>query len=97
MPEPAEIQQLENLGQDVLALMIRHDQLRPLINSIITEKTLDQIKLSEPEQLQAENIYRQRHNLNTAEDIKRHTKKTWIQQKTTRMASSATRKNSTQQ
>ena len=44
MPEPAEIQQLENLGQDVLALMIRHDQLRPFINSIITEKTLDQIK-----------------------------------------------------
>ena len=75
MPEPAEIQQLENLGQDVLALMIRHDQLRPFINSIITEKTLDQIKLSEPEQLQAENIYRQRHNLNTAEDIKQHTRK----------------------
>ena len=75
MPEPAEIQQLENLGNDVLALMIRHDQLRPLIISIITEKTLDPLKLSETERLQAEKNYRQRHNLNTAEDIRRHTKK----------------------
>ena len=81
MPEPTGIQQLENLGPDVLALMIRHDQLRPLINSIITEKELEPQKYSEAEWQQSAKMYRQRHNLNSAEEIKRHCQKHGFNQK----------------
>ena len=75
MPKPTGIQQLENLGQDVLALMIRHDQLRPLIHSIITEQELDIEKFSEPEWQHSAKLYRQRHNLNSAEDVQKHCQK----------------------
>ena len=75
MPEPTGIQQLGNLGQDMLSLMIRHDQLRPFINSIVTETELEPIALNESELQQAAKTYRQRHNLNSAEDIKTHCQK----------------------
>jgi len=75
VPKPTGIQQLENLGQDVLALMIRHDQLRPLIHSIITEQELDIEKFSEAEWQRSAKIYRQRHQLSTAEDVKQHCQK----------------------
>ena len=72
MSEPTVIKQLGNLGQDVLSLMIRHDQLRPFINSIVTETELEPTELNESELQQAAKTYRQRHNLNSAEDIKMH-------------------------
>ena len=72
MPELSGIQQLENLGQDVLSLMIRHDQLRPFINSIITEQELEPVKLSDSEQQQALNIYSRRQNLNSQKEVKSH-------------------------
>ena len=72
MPEVTGIQQLENLGQDVLSLMIRHDQLRPLVHSIITEQELNIETFSETEWQQSAKIYRQRHNLNSSEDVKQH-------------------------
>jgi len=72
--EPTGIQQLEDLGQDVLALMIRHDQLRPFIHSIVTETELETIELNESERQQAAKTYRQRHNLISAEDIRLHCK-----------------------
>ena len=75
MPEATGIQQLENLGQDVLALMIRHDQLRPLVHSIITEQELNIEKFSETEWQRSAKIYRQRYNLSSAEDVKQHCKK----------------------
>ena len=75
MSEPTGIQQLENLGQDVLALMIRHDQLRPLVHSIITEQELNIEKFSETEWQRSAKIYRQRYNLSSAEDVKQHCKK----------------------
>ena len=74
MLEAAGIQQLENLGHDVLDLMIRHDQLRPFIHSIVTETELETIELNESERQQAAKTYRQRHNLNSAEDIRLHCK-----------------------
>jgi len=70
--EPTGIQHLENLGQDVLDLMIRHDQLRPFVHSIITEAELKPIELNDAERQLAIKTYRQRHNLNSAEDIQRH-------------------------
>jgi len=73
--EPTGIQQLENLGQDVLALMIRHDQLRPLVHSIITEQEIDIGNFSEAEWQKSAKIYRQRFNLNSAEDVKQHCQK----------------------
>ena len=75
MPKPTGIQQLENLDQDVLGLMIRHNQLRPFINSIITEKELEPLDLSEAERQQAAKTYHQRHNLNSKEDIQKHCKR----------------------
>lgn len=72
MPEPTGIQQLEHLEKDVLGLMIRHDQLRPLVNSIITERELESHVLSEAEQQEAVTRYRQRHNLNSTTDIQKH-------------------------
>jgi len=75
VPELSSIPQLENLGHEVLSLMIRHDQLRPFINSIITEQELESIKLSESEQQQALNIYSRRHNLNSGKDVKIHCQK----------------------
>ena len=75
MSKPTGIQQLENLGQDVLALMIRHDQLRPLVHSVITEQELDINKFSEKEWQHSAKIYRQRYNLNSAEDVSRHCQK----------------------
>ena len=81
MSEATGIQQLENLGQDVLALMIRHDQLRPLVHSIITEQELDIEKFSEPEWQHSAKLYRQRHNLNSAEDVQKHCQKHGFNQK----------------
>ena len=73
--EPIDLQRLENMGHDVLDLLIRHDKLWPLINSIITESELVPNDLSEAEQQQALNSYRQRHNLKTPDDINKHCKK----------------------
>ena len=75
MPKPTGIQQLEHLDQEVLGLMIRHNQLRPFIHSIITEKELEPLELSEAERQQAAKSYRQRHNLNSKEDIQKHCKR----------------------
>ena len=74
MPEPTGIQQLEHLDQDVLDMMIRHNQLRPLVNSIITETELEPLVLTEAEQQRATATYRQRHNLKSAKDIQKHCK-----------------------
>lgn len=81
MPKPTGIQQLENLGHDVLELMIRHDQLRPLISSIITEQELEPPQSSEAELQQSAKAYRKRHNLGSAEDIKKHCQKHGFNQK----------------
>jgi len=72
VPELSSIEKLEILSQDMLSLMIRHGQLRPFINSIITEQESKPIQLSESEHQKAAKIYRQRHNLNSTEDIKAH-------------------------
>ena len=55
--------------------MIRHDQLRPLVHSIITETELEPIELNEAERKMAAKTYRQRHNLNSTEDIQQHCRK----------------------
>tara|TARA_B100001093_G_C26617112_1_gene922840 strand:+ start:130 stop:891 length:762 start_codon:yes stop_codon:yes gene_type:complete len=75
VPEPTGIQQLEHLDNDVLGLMIRHDQLRSLVSSIIIETELDPLELSEEERQQATTTYRQRHNLNSTKDIQNHCKR----------------------
>jgi len=72
--EPTDIHQLENLGHEVLTLMIRHDQLRPFINSIVTEKELRSTELNQAEHQLAAKTYRQRHNLTSPEDVQRHCK-----------------------
>ena len=55
--------------------MIRHDQLWPFVNSIITENEIGTIALNDSEKQQAMKVYRQRHNLGTAQDIESHCKK----------------------
>ena len=72
MPEPGGADLINTLGPDVLKLLIEHGQLRPLLTSIITEDQLDPVDLGADAQQQARINYRRRHNLNTAEDVKRH-------------------------
>mgnify|MGYP001157499376 CR=1 FL=1 len=72
MPEPGGADLINTLGPDVLKLLIEHGQLRPLLTSIITEDQLDPVDLGADAQQQALINYRRRHNLNTAEDVKRH-------------------------
>ena len=81
MPEPTGIQQLDDLDQDALCLMIRHDQLRPLVSSIITEQELTTDPLSEEELQKASKVYRQRHSLQSKEDIQKHCQKHGFSQK----------------
>ena len=72
MPEPGGIDLIQTLEPDVLKLLIRHGQLRPLLSAIITEAQLDSLDLDADAQQQALTNYRKRHNLATAEDVKRH-------------------------
>ena len=81
MPEPTGIQQLENLDQDVLGLMIHHDQLRPFISSIITERELEPQNFSEADLQKASKIYCQRHNLKSKEEIQKHRQRHGFSQK----------------
>ena len=72
MPEPGGADLIKTLGPDVLKLLIQHGQLRPLLTAIITQDQLDPIDLDADAQQQALTNYRRRHNLSSAEDVKRH-------------------------
>jgi len=75
VPEPTGIPQLDNLDQELLGLMIRHDQLRPFLSSIITERELEPQEFSEADLQKSSKIYYQRHQLKSKEDIQRHCQK----------------------
>jgi parvulin-like peptidyl-prolyl isomerase len=72
VPEPGGVDLINKLDRDTLRLLMQHGQLRPLLTAIITEEQLDPLELDASAQQEAIANYRQRHNLDNAEEIKRH-------------------------